>query len=183
MRREGGGVSDRDRRGGEGSAFPQISGEKRRPPKKKARGSPPANPEKQKKPEKQKIDEDTKEETETGERSLALLSYFPFDFFYFAPEWVFSACLYGAQQLVLACKQLVLAYQELVLAYNELVQQLVLAYKQLAQQLVLVYRELAQQCVGAWGVAYAYGIQRAEDVSVQVLISLLALLVQEYVLY
>jgi hypothetical protein len=32
-------------------------------------------------------------------------------------------------------------------------------------------------------VAYAYGIERAEDVSVQVLLSLLALLVQKYVLY
>ena len=148
VRREVGGVSDRDRREGEGSALPQISGEKRRPPKKKARGSPPETPEKQKKPErkkkpeKQKIDEDTKKE----ERETSLLSYFSFHFFFFA-EWVFSACDYGAQQLVLA------------------------------------YRELAQQCVGAWVVAYAYGIERAEDVSVQVLLSLLAILAQKYLLY
>jgi hypothetical protein len=33
-----------------------------------------------------------------------------------------------------------------------------------------------------YAVAYAYGIERAEDVSVQVLLSLLAFLVQKYVL-
>jgi hypothetical protein len=154
VRREGGRGSELDRREGEGSAFPKISGERRRPPKKKARGSPPADPEKHKKIEEQKIDEDNKKET----RERSLMSYFPFDFSYFAPEWVFSACGYGAQQLVLA-------------------------YQELAQQLVLAYRELAEQCVGAWGVAYAYGIERAQDVSVQVLLSLLALLVQKYLLY